>query len=54
MKELDSDLVQVMLTKKIGKGIISITLLQALAALVFVDIALSVFCLCTKSFNEHF
>lgn len=39
--------------KKIGKGIISITLLQAFAALVFVDIALSVFCLCTKSFNEN-
>lgn len=39
--------------KKIGKGIISITLLQAFAALLFVDIALSVFCLCTKSFNEN-
>lgn len=39
--------------KKIGKGIISITLLQALAAMIFVDIALSIFCLCTKSFNEN-
>lgn len=39
--------------KKIGKGIISITLLQAFAALIFVDIALSIFCLCTHSFNEN-
>lgn len=39
--------------KKIGKGIISITLLQAFAALIFVDIALSIFCLCTNSFNEN-
>lgn len=39
--------------KKLGKGIITITLMQALAALVFVDIALSVLCLCTGTFEEN-
>ena len=39
--------------KKLGKGIITITLMQAFAALLFVDIALSVLCLCTGSFEEN-
>ena len=39
--------------KKLGKGIITITLIQAFAALLFVDIALSVLCLCTGSFEEN-
>lgn len=39
--------------KKLGKGIITITLIQAFAALLFVDIALSVLSLCTGSFNEN-
>ncbi len=38
--------------KKLGKGIITITLLQALAALVFVVVALSIMCLVTNTFNE--
>ena len=38
--------------KKLGKGIITITLLQALAALILVIIALSIMCLATGSFNE--
>ena len=39
--------------KKLGKGIITITLIQAFAALLFVDIALSVLSLCTGSFKEN-
>lgn len=39
--------------KKLGKGIITITLIQAFAALLFVDIALSVLSLCTGSFEEN-
>lgn len=39
--------------KKLGKGIITITLIQAFAALLFVDIALSVYCLCTGSLAEN-
>ena len=39
--------------KKLGKGIITITLIQAFAALLFVDIALSILSLCTGSFNEN-
>lgn len=39
--------------KKLGKGIITITLIQAFAALLFVDIALSVLCLCTGSFEDN-
>ena len=39
--------------KKLGKGIITITLLQAIAALGFVIIALSIMCLATGSFNEN-
>ena len=39
--------------KKLGKGIITITLIQAFAALLFVDIALSILCLCTGSFEEN-
>ena len=39
--------------KKLGKGIITITLIQAMAALLFVDIALSILCLCTGSFKEN-
>jgi Kef-type K+ transport system membrane component KefB len=39
--------------KKLGKGIITITLIQAFAALLFVDIALSILCLCTGSFEDN-
>lgn len=39
--------------KKLGKGIIVITLAQAFAALVFVDIALSIMCLINGSFKEN-
>ena len=39
--------------KKLGKGIITITLIQSFAALLFVDIALSVYCLCTGSLAEN-
>lgn len=39
--------------KKVGKGIITITLIQAFAALVLVDVALVVMCLCTKSLNAN-
>lgn len=39
--------------KKIGKGVIIITVLQACMALVFVDIALSVYSLITQSFSEN-
>lgn len=39
--------------KKIGRGVITITILQALAALLFVMIALGVFCLCTGTFTEN-
>lgn len=38
--------------KKVGKGIITITMLQAFAALVFVDIALIIVCLCTNNLGE--
>jgi hypothetical protein len=38
--------------KKLGKGIITITLLQALTALILVIIALSIMCLATGSFVE--
>lgn len=39
--------------KKVGKGIISITLLQAGAALVLVDVALAIVCLCNGSFSAN-
>ena len=39
--------------KKLGKGRITITLIQAFAALLFVDIALSILCLCTGSFEDN-
>lgn len=39
--------------KRIGKGIISITLLQAIAALVFVDVALVIICLCANNLSEN-
>jgi Kef-type K+ transport system membrane component KefB len=39
--------------KKLGKGIITITLIQAFAALLFVDIALSAYCLCTGTLAEN-
>lgn len=39
--------------KKIGKGIITITLFQACAALVIVDVALVVMCLFTKNLNAN-
>ena len=39
--------------KKLGKGIIVITLFQALAALIFVDISLSVYSLLNGTFNEN-
>ena len=39
--------------KKLGKGVIVITLVQAFAALLFVDIALSVMCLINGTFNEN-
>ena len=39
--------------KKLGKGVIVITLLQALAALIFVDIALAIMCLANGTFNEN-
>ena len=39
--------------KKLGKGIIIITLLQALAALIFVDLALSAYSLLAGSFKEN-
>ncbi len=39
--------------KKLGKGIITITLIQAFAALIFVDVALSVLCLINGTFNEN-
>ena len=39
--------------KKLGKGIITITLIQSFGALLFVDIALSVYCLCTGSLAEN-
>lgn len=38
--------------KKLGKSIITITMLQAIAALVFVIIALTIMCLATGTFNE--
>ena len=38
--------------KKLGKGIITITMLQAIAALAFVIIALTIMCLATGTFNE--
>ena len=38
--------------KKLGKGIITITFLQAIAALGFVIIALSIMCLATGTFSE--
>lgn len=39
--------------KKLGKGIITITLIQAFAALLFVDLALAVLCICTGSLSEN-
>lgn len=39
--------------KKVGKGIISITLLQAFAALVFVDVALVIVCLCANNLTQN-
>lgn len=39
--------------KKLGKGVIVITLVQAFAALLFVDIALSVMCLINGTFNKN-
>ena len=39
--------------KKLGKGVIIITLLQALAALIFVDLALSAYSLISGNFNEN-
>lgn len=39
--------------KKLGKGIIIITLFQALAALIFVDLALSAYSLLAGSFKEN-
>ena len=39
--------------KKLGKGVIVITLFQALAALIFVDIALSIYCLIAGNFQEN-
>lgn len=39
--------------KKLGKGIITITLIQAFAALLFVDIALAIYCLCAGSLLEN-
>ena len=39
--------------KKLGKGVIIITLLQALAALVFVDIALAIYSLATNTFHQN-
>lgn len=39
--------------KKLGKGIITITLIQAFAALAMVDIALAILCLCNGSLNEN-
>ena len=38
--------------KKLGKGVINITFFQALAALIFVDIALAVMCLANGTFSE--
>lgn len=39
--------------KKIGKGIITITLFQAIAALIFVMIGLIILCLANGTFNEN-
>lgn len=39
--------------KKLGKGIITITLLQACAALVFVDLALGIVCFANGTFKEN-
>ena len=39
--------------KKLGKGIITITLMQSVLALVFVDILLSIVMLITGHFNEY-
>ncbi len=39
--------------KKVGKGIVTITMLQAFAALAFVDIALIIVCLCTNNLAEQ-
>ena len=39
--------------KKLGKGIITITLIQAFAALAMVDTALAILCLCNGSLNEN-
>lgn len=39
--------------KKLGKGVIIITLLQALAALIFVDFSLTIYSLITNSFKEN-
>ena len=39
--------------KKLGKGVIVITLFQALAALIFVDIALSIYSLISGNFQEN-
>ena len=39
--------------KKLGKGVIIITLFQALAALIFVDIALSIYSLIAGNFQEN-
>ena len=39
--------------KKLGSGVIIITLFQALAALVFVDASLSVYCLINGTFEEN-
>ncbi len=39
--------------KKVGKGILTITFIQAFAALVFVDLALVILCLCTNNLMEQ-
>ena len=39
--------------KKVGKGILTITFIQAFAALIFVDLALVILCLCTNSLAQN-
>lgn len=39
--------------KKLGKGVITITVLQASMALIFVDVALAIVCLCNNTFEAQ-
>ena len=39
--------------KKVGKGIITITLIQAFGALILVDVALIIVCICNKTLSDN-